>query len=274
MKRADPVPGRSRFRPAIPDDPVPMRFMPRPHRSVAGALAPAPALAAHGRRASALVLPFALALAAVLALAPPAFAQSDARALEVLEAAEARYSSFTSLCADFRQVLDVPLLEQQTTSRGRICQKQPDLFLMRFTEPDGDVVVADGEWLWIYYPSMDPGQVIRSPLSSAGGQFDFHREFLASPGEKYAASWQGRETVDGREADVVRLVPRQSSAYQNARVWIDRRTRMLLRIVIEQENGSVRRVWLSGQEVNPSLADSLFRFELPSGAQVITRPGM
>lgn len=245
--------------------------MPRPHRSVAGAPASASALAPAS--ASALTLPFAVALAAVLALAPPASAQSDGRALEVLEAAEARYSSFTSLCADFRQVLDVPLLEQQTSSRGRICQKQPDLLLMRFTDPEGDVVVADGEWLWIYYPSMDPGQVIRSPLSSSGGHFDFHREFLENPGEKYAASWEGRETVDGREADVVRLVPRRSSTYRNARVWIDRSSRMLLRIVIEQENGSVRRVWLSGQEVNPSLADSLFRFEPPSSAQVITRPG-
>ena len=218
-----------------------------------------------------------LALAALLALPPTLEAQSapsaEGRALVLLEAAEIRYSTFSSFCADFRQVMEVPLLEQETASRGRICQKQPDLFLMRFTEPEGDVVVADGEWLWIYYPSTDPGQVIRSPLSGSGGRFDFHREFLEDPGEKYAATWVGRERVDGREADVIRLVPRGSSAYRSARIWLEARTLLLLRLEIRQENGSVRRVWLSGQEVNPSLADSLFRFEPPAGAQVITRPG-
>lgn len=250
------------FAPAVPSEPPP---------SLRGAAARLESSPPSWRGVAARLLAGCLAAASFLLPATGASAQ-EARALEVLEAAEARYESFTSLCADFRQVLEVPLLDQETASRGRICQKQPDLFLMRFEEPEGDVVVADGEWLWIYYPSMDPGQVIRSPLAASGGRFDFHREFLADPGEKYAASWTGRESVDGRETDVIRLVPRDDSAYRSARVWIDRRSRMLLRVEIEHENGSVRRVRLSGQQVNPSLADSLFRFSPPSGAQVITRP--
>ncbi|MCH8841319.1 MAG: hypothetical protein IH831_11745, partial [Planctomycetes bacterium] len=44
----------------------------------------------------------------------------------------------------------------------------PDRFAMRFEEPEGDRIVADGEWLWAYTPSTVPDQVIRQPIPRFG----------------------------------------------------------------------------------------------------------
>lgn len=191
--------------------------------------------------------------------------------MQVLERAAERYEQLDGLCADFTQEMRVALLNQVTRSEGRICQQQPDLFSMRFTDPEGDVVVSDGVYLWMYFPSMDRNQVMRQRLEGSQGRFDFHREFLAEPGEKYAPTHEGRERVAGRSTHVITLVPRGESVYRSARVWIDDADWLIRRVQIEEENGSVRDVELRDLELDPTLAPDLFAFAPPAGALIIDR---
>lgn len=202
-----------------------------------------------------------------------AFAMQEAAdPVAILERASGEYSGLAGFCADFRQTLTSPLLNQVTRSRGRMCQQQPDRFSMRFTDPEGDLVIADGEWLWVYFPSSDAGQVIRSPMTSGGrGGFDFHREFLSDPGTRYAPAYLRGEELDGAATHVIRLIPRQPSAYREARVWIDEYTWFIRRAEIEEENGNLREVQLAGFDPNPQLGTGAFLFTPPRGVQVITR---
>ena len=115
--------------------------------------------------------------------ASPVQAQGGAQAMGALSEASERFSGLTVVCADFRQVLEVTLLGERRESRGELCQRRPNLFFMRFTEPQGDQVVADGSYFWIYYASVSPDQVVRLPLDPARGGLDFYREFLDRPAE-------------------------------------------------------------------------------------------
>lgn len=208
-----------------------------------------------------------LAVAALAASAPGAAQEPEA--LAVLEAASARYARATSLCADFVQHLSVPLLGDERTGRGRLCQERPDRFAMRFTDPAGDAVVMDGTWVWVYYPSMDDKQVLRFPVARSPGGFDLHREFLERPGDKYRATLEGDEEVDGRRARRIRLVPREAASYRAAVVWIDAADSTLRRVRVEEENGSVRTVTLSAVELGAAAPEGWFAFTPPPGAQVI-----
>ena len=60
-------------------------------------------------------------------------AQEEGGALSILETAAEKYRASTTLCADFRQELSIPLLGEKRSGHGRLCQKQPNLFMMRFT---------------------------------------------------------------------------------------------------------------------------------------------
>lgn len=207
-----------------------------------------------------------------LAVSSAAAAQdSAARALEILDAAAERYQSSTSLCADFTQELSIPLLDEERTGHGRMCQKQPDLFMMRFSDPAGDVVVADGEWLWVYFPSNDAKQVLRASLGTAPGAFDFHREFLESPREKYSVRLDGEATLEGRRVHRLSLTPRAQAAYREALLWIDATSHVVRRVEIREENGNVRAVSLSNVELGADPGAAAFRFTPPPGTQVITR---
>ncbi len=232
-------------------------------RRVKGALASAPT------RVLACVLACVLGPITLATAAAPAEAQSAAG---LLERAAERYAGLDALCADFQQRLQVPLLGQTTESRGRLCQRAPSFFRMDFSEPEGDEIVADGEHLWIYYPSTQPGQVVQTDLRG-GGAVDFHREFLSEPNRRYVVEPEGSETVAGRRTERIRLTPRAAAPYTRATVWIDTDEALVRRIEIEQDGGSTRRIEMSDLTLNPDLADDFFRFAVPEGTHVVRMAG-
>lgn len=209
----------------------------------------------------------------VLGLHAQAAAQQEGPHVQLLERAAERYQSMDALCAEFTQVMRVPLLGSEVHSQGTLCQRRPHFFTMDFSDPPDDRIVADGDHLWIYFPSTQPGQVVRSPLGAAGAM-DFHREFLDRPMAKYVVSAEGSETLGGVETQRVRLEPRASAGYVRATVWIDTAEALIRQVEIEQDNGSVRRVTLSDLDTAPRIGQETFEFQVPEGTRVVAMDGM
>ena len=195
-------------------------------------------------------------------------ARGQDRAAEILTQAERASRGIRSLEADFTQSLSVPLLNQTQRSTGKLYQRRPDRMLMRFTDPAGDVVVADGRSFWLYYPSSDPRQVIRTSIAEGGETVDLQQQFLSNPNQRFVATLAGEESVGGRPAHVLTLVPRGPSPYRILKVWVDKQDHLVRRFEMTEENESVRRVELRNLRTNHALADDLFTFTPPAGAQV------
>ena len=188
----------------------------------------------------------------------------------VLNRAIAAYSRVTTLRAAFVQSIRDPMLGD-ATSRGELMQQRPGKFLMRWTDPRGDMLVADGSWLWIYLPSSAPGQVVKSAMTGrAGSSPDIIAEFLDRPREKFTITLARSEAVGGRMADVLSLVPRQRNLpYSRVLVWIDRQDALVHQLEVTEASGMVRRITLDRIQVNPSLPASTFAFRVPSGVRVV-----
>lgn len=195
-------------------------------------------------------------------------AASDDGAAVILARAERAWKGVRAFRADFVQDLSVPLMGTEQRSRGQLLHRRPDRFLMKFSDPAGDVVVADGTHLWMYYPSTDRTQVVRAAASAAGGQLDLQREFLDNPTARYNVALTGEESVGGRPAELLTLTPKGASPYRRIRVWVDQGDHLVRRFELTEENGSARRLELSNLQVNPDLPDPLFRFTPPAGAQI------
>jgi outer membrane lipoprotein carrier protein len=213
---------------------------------------------------SALLLPIPL----LLAIALPAPGQESG--LAALEAASARYATFQTICADFRQRLENPLLDEEKTSSGRLCQRRPNLFRMDFSDPDGDEVVADGAHFWLFYKSLNPDQVLQFPLDPERGGLDFFREFLLDPTSKYEVVSEGRESIDGFLTWRLSLTPRTPRGLASARVWVDPEAALIRRIEVVDDNGLLRRVDLSDMALDPALAPDHFTFTVPPGVDVVS----
>ncbi len=215
---------------------------------------------------------------AVLVSAAPLLAQAAAAdppaAREAVAAAAQRYTQFSSLCADFRQSLVAGVLGRETRSAGRLCQRSPNLFEMAFSEPAGDRIVVDGRHVWVWNRSINPETVIRLPLDpTRGGAFDFYREFLSDPLERYEISGGSTEEIGGVATVVVELVPRESRGYVGATAWIDPETDLIRRISIEEESGNVRTVTLHDLRLDPAIPAGTFVFEVPEGVSIVDPRG-
>lgn len=214
-------------------------------------------------------LALTLAVVAIVAIGTSPLAAQD-RGMEILQGASRRYAAVRTLCASFVQHLRVPLLEQETTSRGRLCQARPNLFAMRFTDPAGDLVVVDGRFMWYYTPSTDDKQVFKFPIEQGVRGQDFHREFLESPEIKYDVTYEAIDPVDGARAHRLRLRPKQPTSYRAAVLWIEEGTSLLRALRLEEENGNERTVNLRDIEFDVTPPAGFFTFTTPPGVLEIT----
>ncbi|MGK7310769.1 MAG: LolA family protein [Candidatus Longimicrobiales bacterium M2_2A_002] len=187
----------------------------------------------------------------------------------ILHATSRAYEAMRSVRADFEQTLRNTLLGRTTTSSGTLYQREPDRFLMDFSDPEGDVIVSDGRYYWMYYPSVDEKQVLRTPRRGQG--LDLQAEFIGDPVERFDYTYHGTEDVRGRTAHVMTLDPKQAAGYRRMKVWIDATDHLVRRFEITEENGNVRQIELLDITVNPTLPDSLFEFTPPEGAMVVER---
>lgn len=196
--------------------------------------------------------------------------EPDARTV-LLRASEA-YGKVRSLRAEFVQTAENPLLRSRVTSRGTLVQRRPDRFLMRFSEPAGDVIVSDGKWIWVYYPSVDEKQVMRAPVGAGGaGGADLQAQFLGDPLTRFTPTLEGTESVRGRRAYVLLLTPRVDTGFRSLKVWVDAQDHLVRRFELVESNGVRRHFELDRLEVDVAAPDSLFRFTPPEGARIVER---
>jgi outer membrane lipoprotein carrier protein len=219
------------------------------------------ALAAAGALA---LLPGALPAAAQSADATPAVvAQSDPAALERVE----RYvASLRSAQAAFSQTLSDPAGKVLQKASGTLYLQKPGRFRWDYSEPAGQLIVADGRNLWLY--DADLGQVTVKPAAAV---------IAASPamllagagrvGDAFIAGDGGRE----RGLDWVRLLPRVADGdFRSVRLGFA--GGQLAAMELEDRLRQTTRLEFVRLQRNPRLDAGLFRFVPPPGVDVVGTP--
>lgn len=192
-----------------------------------------------------------------------------------LDHASRTYDTVRTFQADFVQIIDNPMLGDPDTTRGRLYQRRPNYFAMRFTEPKDDRVVADGRRLWLYTPSTTPGQVIRTAIPGTGTTGpNLIGQFVEHPRERYQARYVRADSLPdaggGAPVDVIALTPRATDLpYSAATVWIAKLDGLVRRIEIEETSGQRRTIILRNLTVNRAIPAREFRFSPPAGSQVV-----
>ncbi len=188
-----------------------------------------------------------------------------------LRRAEDAYHGLTTLRAEFTQTLVNPMLGGPEESHGTLFLDPPDRFAMRFANPEGDRIVADGTWLWLYAPSSVPDQVIRQSVPRAGmASPNLMGQFVDRPLERYDAEYLGVDTVAGVEVDRVRLTPKVDGlGFRRAEIAVDRLAGLLRRMVVIEESGQRRTLVFRNIVTGVSIPPAEFRFDVPPGTRVV-----
>jgi outer membrane lipoprotein carrier protein len=190
---------------------------------------------------------------------------------QTIDRAVAAWQAARTVRASFEQTLTNPLTGSDVTARGEFQQQGRNRIGIRFTDPAGDRIVADGKVLWIYLPSTTPGQVIRSTLSQGASSVDLTGQFLTAPRSKFNITSAGTMSVGGRPARGLLLVPKRegSQAFTKATVWVDDRDGLVRQFEVTDQNGVTRRVRLTSIKVNAPVEAAAFRFSPPRGVRIV-----
>ena len=210
------------------------------------------------------------AVAAAFILAGPLYAQGQG-VERTIDRAVAAWNAARTIRATFEQTLTNPLTGSTVTARGEFQQQGRNRIDIRFTDPAGDRIVADGRALWIYIPSTTPGQVLKSSLARGANSVDLTGQFLTSPKSRYRITAAGTTSVGGRPARGLLLVPRVegSQPFSRATVWVDDRDGLIRQFEVTDQNGVTRRVRLTSIRVNARVDPAAFRFTPPPGVRVV-----
>jgi outer membrane lipoprotein carrier protein len=193
-------------------------------------------------------------------------------AVPVLETAESAYEEIVTLKAEFTQTIINPMLGGPEQSQGTLYLSPPDRFSMRFNDPEGDRIVADGTWLWLFTPSTVPDQVIRQPIPASGTATpNLFAQFVHRPLERYDATYVGTDSVAGTLADRVRLIPRiEGIPFRQAVIAVSRRDGIMRRVALVEESGQRRTLVFDSVEINRPIPAAELVFRPPDGTRIVT----
>ncbi|MDX1624683.1 MAG: outer membrane lipoprotein chaperone LolA [Gemmatimonadota bacterium] len=208
-----------------------------------------------------------VAIAAGLTAGAPAAAQTSTDPSAIVQRSDRALAALESLRADFVQRVENPILERTTTGRGTLAYSAPDRFRIAYSEPAGDLVVNDGDRVWIYLPSSQPGQAIRQPADASGVRNPL--TYLRDLRRAFVARHAGVEAVAGHASDHLALLPKGPDApFVRLDVWVDRGTRLPRQVRTETEDGIVTTYTFRDFRRNAAVDPGLFRFSPPEGVEV------
>ena len=205
------------------------------------------------------------AAAGVVAAAPAPAASATAPAAK---SARSQLDAFTrglkGLDASFSQQVYDPNGRKSDTSSGTVRLSAPRQFRWEYRLPAPQLIVADGDHLWIYDPELEQVTVRQqsleeqdSPLSVLIDPTGLERQYKVSEGGKAGG------------LDWLVLVPRKAddAAFQKARLGFG--ATGLTRMELTDGLGQRTVIGFSAWKRNPSFPADTFRFTPPKGVDVV-----
>lgn len=194
------------------------------------------------------------------------FATESRSADQIVDSLQKNYDATVDFIADFRQETEVKTLNRKLKASGKLYFKRPGKMLWRYEEPKGQVVLADGKNLYFYQPEQN--QVIKSPLKNAF-RSDIPLSFLLGLGnlkKDFNATLKGTE----ENQYVLRFEPKgELGGFSEVLVAVGRSTSDIDWVSVRDAAANVTTIRFSGMRKGVGVQESLFRFQVPDGVDIV-----
>ena len=181
---------------------------------------------------------------------------------EIIENTLKKYEEIVLLSADIQQTRFISTINKKSIYMGKIYLSHPNKFRIEYTKPREEVIVCDGDSIWIY--SIENEQVL---VQSAKGSENFVFHYLKNSDSKLTSL---NEKINGNSVYLLNLVPLDNSSpdVQSLRTWIDKKSWLPLQIEITDINGNIVIYTLKNIQIDNKLDDKLFDFVIPKDVDI------
>ena len=186
----------------------------------------------------------------------------------VLDRIQDHYQHTESFTAKFSNEI-TGIGGSKRTRTGRVSYKRPGRMRWAFDPPQTETVVSDGQKLYDYQPDLNQvlempiGRAFKSaaPLAFLLGIGNIRRDFNASL------------TAPAPSDPLLRVLLVPKSGGDRIEMGLNPSTYDLMAVKVIDAMGNVTSIRFSSVRTNLKLADSLFHFEVPPGADLVQAPG-
>jgi len=209
------------------------------------------------------VNPLVKALAFIVVTAALASAV-DSPTTHLLKAVESRYNRAQTLQVKFAETYS-GLSQGARTESGILYLRKPGRMRWEYTQPAGKLFVSDGKEVYLYLPGehrvekmpLKATEDMRAPLAFLLGKLNFEREFQ---------NIQARAEGDG---SLVTADPKSESLPYSKVEFLVSPTFVIRKLHIVGQDQSILDFTFDDEKLNPALANSMFQFHPPPGAEVV-----
>lgn len=209
-----------------------------------------------------------MVLLVLLTASPVPAGEVDSEAL--LLRVSRTHAAVRSLSAEFRQEVPLQNVGIVRRARGRLYFEKPLKMRWDYREPDEQLFLSDGEYLYFRPPGS--GQVFRRRIdeSALGGRVPLL--LLFGKGE-ISDFFAARDAVvrKGGEEIALRLVPKGEAADEVRRVdlVVGAEDALIREVHLYDRLGGANHLYLEGMAIDPDLPPRLFRFRKEPGIEVV-----
>lgn len=182
----------------------------------------------------------------------------------ILQGVENRYNRARTLEVRFEQTYDAPGRGPKTEI-GQLFLRKPGRMRWQYDTPAGKLFLSDGKFTFLYTPAnhrvertkVKESDDTRAPLAFLLGKLDFNRDFKRFITRPAGADLWITAEPRSENAPFRKVEFRVTPAYE------------IRQVIVDSEGGSVTGFSFSQEKLNPPLADKLFQFQPPAGAEIV-----
>ncbi len=192
---------------------------------------------------------------------------------EIVAKIDAHYESVNDFEAGFTQRYERRLLRRTVEEKGRVSVKKPGRMRWEYRTPEEKVFVTDGARTYFYLPAENQVMVSQNPQGAMGMEEGSPFELLSGRGritDRFIASFSDEAPTEG--GIVLRLDPLEPrEEYEHVELEVRREDGRVLRVVLIDSASNRTEFLFDGVRENVGLPESLFRFAIPSGVEVVVQ---
>lgn len=184
----------------------------------------------------------------------------------LLEKIEKRYAG-AGFSAEFEQQSTISAMEITDSASGKLFVKRPGKMRWEYVLPEAQIIISDSDNLWIYHPEDNQVMIGKAPSFFADGKGAGFLTNIKNLRKEFNLTYV---ESDAKGNPIIKLVPKKKSNDLNeVYLTISGSADTIDRIVTINEYGDETRIQIGKYRFNQDLADEMFVFEIPDGADVL-----
>ncbi|MCB1190717.1 MAG: outer membrane lipoprotein carrier protein LolA [Leptospiraceae bacterium] len=200
---------------------------------------------------------------------------------EVVKKIKKKYSEINNYKAEF--LIETVYNKKSTTMKGSCVYKSPGKIRYDFTEPEGDIVVSNGKFLWIYLKKIEAvgkqdlsiqkedssGKPIFTSMDSHGlsrlfRKYHYRFESIQQP---------KKDETDNRSYFVLSLEQREKiGGFENITLYVDSENYLIKKAIANDSRGKTTTIVFSKMELNTDMEDGIFNYRIGGNVKIINNP--